>query len=270
MKKYKSLSTELSAIKRMATKGSLEPILKSATKEDLAFSHQLFNELTEFSIDSHLDILYILQHYKDFVGKYLEENTHLKHRKELAYIDPIVLKPGVQLIYGPPDSLRSTVSMNIARLATLDGLQVVYVDAENHYIGKGHKLLESCYYVPGTYDTHRIVAKLLKENLCDLLVIDTIFALTRWQEVVKTMIKTTKISGQYILLVDQERADVVNERFVPIPATYNTTGSIVNGMYRLDVVEVDEHTYKTRCRGKTICVDKATMMVYTCNSGKED
>lgn len=262
-KTYKSLSTELMAIKRMVSTGRLDPELRNSTIYDLEFSKQFFSSLEEGSrnIDSHLDILYILQHYKQFILDYLAENRHVAVRKQLTYVEPVKLDVGIQLIYGPPDSLKSTIARHIANSAAREGLVVLYVDAENHYSGLRHLFSDSVHYVPGTHQTHHFVSKVMKQNMADIVIIDTIFALTKWVETTKTIIKTAKFNGQYVLLVDQERSDLIHDRFEPVPATGNITTTACNHVYYFTpMVEKGEY-YVTTCQGKEIKVSKSTLLV---------
>lgn len=171
---------------------------------DTRFVDQLF-ENNEVSISEPADIRQLLRLYKDFLRKTMSDMPIDERNIDVCGLQ---LKPGFNHLYGPPDSYRTTIGCLVANTMAERGYSVAYIDAENKI--EKDMLHENVLFVRGSAKTPEILKKLVRENLIDFAVIDTICTMSRYEDALQSLVKYLAPTGRAILLLNQTRISRYN------------------------------------------------------------
>lgn len=182
--------------------GKLKP-----TDIDKEFANSFIEtiDLQETRIENSGDILDIIVAYRNFVLSKAERKDENRHWKTYEPMAGLTMRPGLSLIYGPPDTLKTYIGINIANwFSDNTDLEVCYIDSENKLWNADTKAFRNkIYMVPGRSDTHNLVRKLVSENSFQVLIIDTIIALSRYEDFLRNIVKYVDVHGLYVLMLNQ-------------------------------------------------------------------
>lgn len=200
-------------------------------------------DLSLSKIEGPKDILDIVIEYKNFI---LQQTLRKPSETSWETYEPILwlpMQPGFTLIYGPPDTLKTSIGVAVANwFCENTQLNVCYVDAENKlWKTKDNIMNERMYVIPGRSTTHNIIKKLVTESSFRVLVIDTIIAVSRYEDLLRSLVKYTDLCGLYILLLNQ----TTNSKYGESCAGKDIISSFSYQKHFLTEVESSEDTYYT-------------------------
>lgn len=172
-------------------------------KVDVSFAHYLLSNY-DISIETPQDVIDLLSIYSSFITDYASPDVA---DEEVIY-RPLhfPIRRGFNLLYGPPDSLKTTIGIWIANwfIKNTD-FSVVYVDAENKYSHTMIPLHDQVLLLPGRNQSHNMLRKLITRHLVNVVVVDTICTLSRYSDFLRTTIKRVDVQNLYIILLNQTR-----------------------------------------------------------------
>ncbi len=249
-------------IKRKETKKKgIANVVGRATKIASEFAEEYFKQLAEATIDTPADIRTIILDYQEYC---LKQATRQKEEFTWPTFTPMYgldLKPGITQIYGPPDTYKSFIGINIANwFSTNTELSILYVDAENKLINGADKALkgERIYITPGRADTHNIVKKMVVENLVNVIILDTIIAISKYEDMLRSIIKYIDNQGIYIIALNQTRFDTEGENLQP--AGYERISDFAYQTFLIKELErMDKYIYLLCSNNLKIGLDKNTL-----------
>jgi hypothetical protein len=214
-----------------------------ATDIDKEFAKNFFDTIdtTETRIEDSGDILDIIVEYRNFVLNKALRKDENRNWRSYEPIKGLNMMPGITLVYGPPDTLKTYIGINVANwFADNTDLDVCYIDAENKLWNADTKAFrDKIYMVPGRSDTHNLVRKLVSENSFQVLIIDTIVALSRYEDFLRNVIKYIDVHGVYILLLNQ----TVNYKYGEESAGKDVIQELAYQKHRLLEVEHTDKNY---------------------------
>lgn len=203
---------------------------------DTQFVDELF-EQNEVSINEPADVRQLLRLYKTYLRRTMSELPIDKTEIEAC---GLTFKPGFNHLYGPPDSYKTTIGCLVANTMAERGYVTAYIDAENK-IEKG-MLSENVLFVRGSTKTPEVLKKLVRENLVDFAVIDTICTMSRNEDALQSLVKYLAPTGRAILLLNQTRI-----------SRYNTTSAAGSDMV-VSLSQTNNLIVSRRRQGKKIYV----------------
>lgn len=210
---------------------------------DKEFANHIIQQIdtTKTKIETVEDILFFIREYKNFTLSKIERKP--EHTFWPTYQPLIGLKmhPGIMHIYGPPDHLKTYIGINVANwFADNTQLSVCYIDAENKLWKSDKKALrDGIYLVAGRSDSHNLVRKLVSENAFQVLIIDTIVALSRYEDFLRNIIKSIDVNGIYILCLNQ----TYSHNYEEIPAGNDVIPELAYENHKIISLEKDKHNY---------------------------
>lgn len=214
-----------------------------------SFIHHMMSkyDLDSVNLSIYKDFEDILMMYKRYmVSKITERNMN---EPDIYPIHGLKISQGFNLIYGQPDSLKTTTLVNIANyFSNTLGMQTLYVDAENKL--PKELLSPDIYLVPGKTNTHNILRSATIMNTYKVMIIDTIVAMSRYNEFLKTMYKHIEQQGLYIIYANQTRAF----RFGAYSAGTDIINSSAKNSYRIVSTKHVADTYYVRFDNKSEAV----------------
>jgi hypothetical protein len=162
-------------------------------------------------IEEPKDIRDILKDYY----QYLLSQTTLPEPPEQEYLNVcnVSIPLGFSMIWGAADYLKSHIACAIANEAFARGERVVYFDNENKIEKK--MLSKGIYYVPGTAKTSQVARKLATNHLFDFYVFDTIYAMSDYEQTLRSLVKHGRPNKVRYLLINQHSVDISSGRKVP-------------------------------------------------------
>lgn len=195
-------------------------------------------------IENEADVLDIIREYKNFTLSKIERK---REHTEWATYEPVIglkLIPGICHIYGAPDTLKTYLGINIANwFANNTHLSIVYIDAENK-LWKRDKtsLKDGIYLAAGRSDTHNLVRKLVTEDAFQVIIVDTIVALSRYEDFLRNIIKSVDTQGIYLVLLNQ----TYSHNYEDVPAGNDTVPELAYKNHKILGMEKEGSNYYIR------------------------
>lgn len=170
------------------------------------------------------DLQRFIQIYRQYVLNTFSEEPADAEVINLMGLD---FDTGFNLLYGPPDTAKTIIAANIANEANKKGFTVCFVDAQNHlYPGI---LDDGVIYLKGKADVHQIIRRMVSNHTVDFIIIDTIVAMSRYDDTMRSLVKYLTPFGIYCLLINQTR----NWRYGQYSAGTDTIEEMSRSSYRI-------------------------------------
>jgi hypothetical protein len=252
----------VSSVKSPKRKGrGIASIAGGADKLAADFAEVYFKELAEATIDTPSDIKTIILDYQEYC---LKQATRTDKEKEWPIFTPMYgldMRPGILQIYGPPDSYKTTIGIEVANwFAKNTKLNIAYVDAENKLINGAESALEgsNIFIIPGRADTDNIIKKIVIENTANIIILDTIISITRFDKMLRTILRYIDTQGIYILGLNQTRFDTEGPNLSP--AGHEKISEFAYKTYSIQSVEIIEKFIYLSCTNNlSIALKKDTL-----------
>lgn len=198
-------------------------------------------DTTHTKIETEADVLEIIKEYKNFTLQKIERRPEHTFWKTYEPLVGLQVKPGFCHIYGPPDTLKTFVGISIANwFSNHTEMNVVYIDAENKlWKAEQTALSKDIYMVAGRKDTHNLVRKLVDENAFQVIIIDTIVAMSRYEDFLRNVVKAVDTNGLYIILLNQTYA----RNFDDVPAGNDIIPEFAYATHKIIDLQKDKTTY---------------------------
>lgn len=225
------------------------------------FAEEYFKGLAEATIDTPADIKTIILDYQEYC---LKQATRTDTEKNWPIFTPMYgldMRPGIVQIYGPPDSYKTSIGIEVANwFAKNTKLNIAYIDAENKLINGAESALEgsSIFIVPGRADTDNIIKKLVIEKAVNVIILDTIISITRFDKMLRTVLRYVDTQGIYILGLNQTRFDTEGPNLSP--AGHEKITEFAYKTYSIQSIElIEKYIYLLCTNGLAIALKKDSL-----------
>lgn len=115
------------------------------------------------------------------------------------------LEPGINIIYGKPDSLKTTIGIALTEWFIGHDLRAVYLDGENKVEQGELPQHKNVFYLKGINKSKDIVRKLVSMQAIDVLIVDTIVSVSNYSQMLTHLNKHLRRLGIYCVLLNQTR-----------------------------------------------------------------
>lgn len=162
------------------------------------------------------DVRRVLEAYASHFEDRLEEIHTQGDSRQLFIGIPTLdriftLRPGITIIYSPPDGGKTSLAKTLARSATVQGLNVAYYDAE-HKIPYEDLLCMTGVTISTSY-TESGLKSIVTSGILDMLVVDTITSVPDIAQ--HAFVNKIRRRVPYLILVSQMRTDIKANALVP-------------------------------------------------------
>lgn len=162
-------------------------------------------------IEDPKDVRDILKHYYSFL---LSRATKTEApEQEYLNICNMQIPLGFTMFWGAPDYLKSNIGCALANEAFARGERTVYFDNENKI--EKHMLNKGIYYVSGTAKTAQVARKLATNHAFDFYVFDTIYAMSDYEQTLRSLVKHGRPNRVRYILINQTSVDFSSHKQIP-------------------------------------------------------
>ena len=247
--------------KNKKNRKGIASVVGGSDKIATEFADYYFKQLEEATIDTPSDIRTIILDYQEFC---LERAARKKEEFQWPVFTPMYgldMKPGIVQIYGPPDSYKTAIGIEVANwFAANTNLNIAYVDAENKLISGAERALKgkNIFIIPGRADTDNIIKKLVIEEAVNVIIIDTIISVTRFDKMLRTILRYVDNQGIYILGLNQTRYDTEGPDLSP--AGHEKISEFAYRTYSIQSINIiDKYIYVQCTNNLSIALEKGTL-----------
>jgi hypothetical protein len=247
--------------KRKTNRKGIASVVGGSEKLATEFAEYYFKQLEEATIEAPSDIKTIILDYQEYC---LQRASRKREEFEWPVFSPMYgldMRPGILQIYGPPDSYKTRIGIEVANWFSANtNLNIAYIDAENKLISGAERALKgkNIFIIPGRTDTDNIIKKLVIEEAVNVIIIDTIISVTRFDKMLRTILRYADKQGIYILGLNQTRYDVEGPDLSP--AGHEKISEFAYKTFYIQNINIiDKYIYLQCTNGLSIAFDKETL-----------